>query len=129
MLPATIVVEGFGSLARRDANPREKHSARLSWRKGNWGAALSGVKVGDVYQESLTLVDGSRWVLSSMKTYNASVDYRFDTFMDSRARVRFGIVNLSDARAPLADDSFGYNGDIHRDLPRSCYVDLSRWDF
>jgi outer membrane receptor protein involved in Fe transport len=124
LLPPSIVVEGFGTLVRKDGNPREKHSMRLSWRKGDWGAALSGVKIGDVYQESLTLSDGSRWILPSMTTFNTSVDYRFDTFADSRARVRFGVVNLTNKRAPLADDSFGYNGDVHRDLPRSYYIDV-----
>ena len=127
-LPPSVVVEGFGNLARKDGNPREKHSLSLRWRKGDWGASLTGVKVGDVYQESLTLDDGTRWVLPSMTTVNTSVDYRFDTYADARARVRFGVINLTDKRAPLADDSFGYNGDMHRDLPRSYYVDL-RLDF
>jgi outer membrane receptor protein involved in Fe transport len=82
------------------------------------------VKIGDVYQEALTLPDGSRWILTDMTTFNTSVDYRFDTYGDTKARLRFGIVNLTNKRAPLADDSFGYNGDVHRDLPRSYYVDL-----
>jgi outer membrane receptor protein involved in Fe transport len=124
VLPPSVVVEGFGSLVRKDGNPREKHSMRLTWRKGDWGAALSGVKIGDVYQETLTLADGTRWILDDMTTFNTSVDYRFDTYGDARARLRFGIVNLTNKRAPLADDSFGYNGDVHRDLPRSYYVDL-----
>jgi outer membrane receptor protein involved in Fe transport len=124
VLPPTVVVEGFGSLVRKDANPREKHTVRMSWRRGDWGAAISGVKIGDVYQESLTLADGTRWILPTMTTFNASLDYRFDTFADSQARLRFGIVNLTDERAPLADDSFGYSGDMHRDMPRSYYVDL-----
>ena len=72
----------------------------------------------------MTLDDGQTWRLDSMTTYNGSVDYRFDAFGDTRARLRFGIVNVTDERAPLADDSFGYNGDMHRDLPRSFYVDL-----
>jgi outer membrane receptor protein involved in Fe transport len=124
VLPQTVVIEGFGSLVRKDSNPREKHTMRLNWRRGDWGAAISGVKIGDVYQESLTLADGTRWILSSMTTFNASLDYRFDTFADSRARLRFGVVNFTNERAPLADDSFGYNGDMHRDMPRSYYVDL-----
>jgi outer membrane receptor protein involved in Fe transport len=128
VLPPSVVVEGFGNLARKDGNPRAKHSLKMRWRKGDWGASLTGVKIGDVYQETLTLADGKRWILPSMTTFNTSVDYRFDTYADARARLRFGIVNLTDERAPLADDSFGYNGDIHRDLPRSYYLDL-RLDF
>ncbi|MGB5511498.1 MAG: TonB-dependent receptor, partial [Woeseiaceae bacterium] len=123
-LPDSVIVEGFGSLIERDANPRSKQTMRVNWRKGDWGAAVTGTYIGPVIQESLTLDDGQTWRLDSMTTYNGSVDYRFDAFGDTRARVRFGIVNLTDERAPLADDSFGYNGDMHRDLPRSFYIDL-----
>jgi iron complex outermembrane receptor protein len=123
ILPASVDVVGFGSLVRVNGNPRDKQTARLNWRKGNWGAAVTGTKIGDVYQSSLTLNDGSRWVLSDMKIYNASMDYRFDMF-DTDARVRLGVVNFTDSRAPLADDSFGYSGDVHKDLPRSYYVDF-----
>ena len=124
VLPASVVVEGFGNLIRRDTIPRSKQTARLNWRKGDWGAALTWNYISDVFQESLTLNDGSRWILPSMQTFNSYVDYRFDTFADSRARVRFGARNIFDERAPLADDSFGYSGDIHRDMPRSYYVDI-----
>jgi outer membrane receptor protein involved in Fe transport len=123
-LPNSVVVEGFGSLIERDTNPRSKQTLRVNWRKGDWGAAVTGKYIDSVIQESLTLDDGQTWRLNSMTTYNASVDYSFDTFGDTRARLRFGIVNFTDERAPLADDSFGYNGDMHRDLPRSYYLDL-----
>ena len=124
VLPASVVIEGFGNLIRRDTIPRNKQTARVNWRKGDWGAAITGNYISDVFQESLTLNDGTRFILPSMQTYNAYVDYRFDTFGDSRARLRFGALNIMNERAPLADDSFGYSGDMHRDMPRSYYVDL-----
>ena len=74
----------------------------------------------------LTFDDGNGplYVVPSMTTYNASLDYRFDTFGDTRARVRFGIVNLTNERAPLADQRFGFWSDVHDDMPRSYYVDI-----
>jgi outer membrane receptor protein involved in Fe transport len=128
LLPLSVPVQGFANLIRQDANPREKQTARLSWRNGSWGAAVTGTYISDVINPDLTLNDGTKWILDSMQTYNASVDYRFDTFGDTRARLRFGIVNMFDERAPLDDQGFGYNPDMHRDLPRSYYLDL-RLDF
>jgi outer membrane receptor protein involved in Fe transport len=127
-LPESVNIEGFGDLIQLDTNPRSKQTLRVNWRNGDWGAAVTGSYVGSVIQTSETLDDGRQWWLDSMTTYNASVDYRFDTFGDTRARLRFGVVNVTDERAPLADDNFGYNGDMHRDLPRSYYLDL-RLDF
>ncbi len=124
ILPASVVVEGFGSLIRQYANPDNKQSIRLSWRRDNWGAAITGMRVSDVIQPSLTLNSGEEWVLDSMKTFNASVDYRFNAFGDTDAMVRLGVINAFNERAPLADDSFGYNGDMHRDLPRSYYLSV-----
>ena len=73
-------------------------------------------------------IDGSQWVIKPMSTYNMSVDYRFDTFADSQARARFGVINFTDARAPLSSNRFGYFSDMHRDYGRAFYFDL-RLDF
>lgn len=128
VLPLSVPVEGFADLIRQDANPAEKHTVRLSWRRNDWGAALTGNRIGSVIQTSLTLDDGSKWVMGPMTTYNASVDYRFNAFADTRARLRLGAVNLTNERAPLADRNFGYWADVYRDMPRSYYLDV-RLDF
>jgi outer membrane receptor protein involved in Fe transport len=57
-----------------------------------------------------------------MTTYNASVDYGFDAF-GSRTRIRLGVNNLTDERAPLCDCRFGYWSDAHRDTGRYVYLD------
>ena len=128
VLPADVPVVGFASLIRQDGNPRWKHTARLSWRSDSWGASISGTKITDVIESRPGTVDGQPWVLDSMATYNASVDYRFSAFGDTDARIRVGAVNFTGARAPLAAERFGYESDVHRDLPRSWYIDL-RLDF
>ena len=129
VLPPDVQVIGFANLIRQNGNPRWKHTARLRWNLGDWGASLSGTKVSDAIETRPGLGDdGSPWILKPMSTYNLSVDYRFDTFGDVRSRLRLGIVNLTDARAPLSSQRFGYFSDMHRDLPRSWYLDL-RLDF
>ena len=59
-----------------------------------------------------------------MTTWNLSLDYSFDVMDDIGSRVRLGVNNFTDERAPLADDSFGYFADMHRDLGMNYYIDL-----
>ena len=59
-----------------------------------------------------------------MTTYNASVDYRFSVMDAEDLRVRFGVNNLTDERAPLADVRFSYFSDMHRDFGINYYLDL-----
>jgi hypothetical protein len=122
-IPANIPIDGFADLVGRDGNQEERHRASLRWRKGDFGASLSGYQVGSFYQSSLTLSDGQRYIIPSMTTYDATFDYRFD-LGDTRARARLGVKNLTDERAPLADRYFGYFADAHSDYGRYMYVDL-----
>ena len=123
VIPAGYPVRGFDDLLRRDGNQEQKMNARLNWQYNAWGAALSWFYLSDFYQSSLTLNDGTLWVIPSHSTWNAYADYRFDLF-DSRTRVRFGVRNLTNERAPLADRYFGYFSDAHSDLGRSYYLDV-----
>jgi len=128
-LPASVPVVGFSDLIRQDGNPEAKHTFRASWRNGNWGAGLSAVRLGDFIQTSLTLEDDLTglpiyYVVPQMTTYSMTADYRFDSFFDTDARIRLGVRNLTDERAPLADRYFGYFADMHSDLGRSYYLDL-----
>jgi outer membrane receptor protein involved in Fe transport len=58
-----------------------------------------------------------------MTTYNFNVDYRFDMWK-SDTRLRLGINNFTNERAPLADRYFAYVGDAHSDLGRYFYINL-----
>ena len=126
-LPASIDISGFSNLVRQNGNPKEKQTLRVNWRMNDWGASVSGTQVSDFVQTSLTLDDGTRYIVPSMTRYNASVDYRFDTFGDSDMRLRFGVVNALNERAPLTDSRFGYFSDMHTDLPRAYYLDLKMY--
>lgn len=123
LIPQSFPVDGFADLIGRDGNQDTRYTFKLNWREGDWGASVSGNYIGDFYQSSLTLDDGTRYVIPSMTTYDATLTYRFD-LMETRTRVRFGVRNLTDERAPLADRFFGYFADAHRDYGRSYYLDV-----
>ena len=123
ILPSHFPVDGFADLIKRDGNQDRKMNARIRWRRDNWAASASVFYLGRFYQSSLTLSDGSRWIIPSMTTYNASADYYFDMW-ESESRVRFGVRNLTNERAPLADRYFGYFADAHNDMGRSYYLDF-----
>jgi outer membrane receptor protein involved in Fe transport len=123
LIPASFPVDGFADLIGRDGNQEVRQTVRMSWRKDQYGASLSGNYIGDFYQSSLTLDDGTRYEIPSMTTYNATLDYRFDV-NEVDTRVRLGIRNLTNERAPLADRFFGYFADAHRDFGRCYYLDV-----
>jgi outer membrane receptor protein involved in Fe transport len=125
-LPAWINLRGYGDLLQREGNMDEKYNASVRWRKGDWGAYLSMLKLGSFYDAdtAITLDSGEilNWWLPSMTTYNASLDYNFDAF-GADTRLRFGVNNLTDERAPICDCRFGYWSDAHRDTGRYWYLD------
>jgi outer membrane receptor protein involved in Fe transport len=123
ILPLDIPVDGFADLVGRDGNQEEKHRAKLSWRMNDFGASLSAYKIGEFYQSSLTLADGTRYVIPSMTTYDATFDYRTKV-MGTKTRFRLGVKNFTDERAPLADRYFGYFSDAHTDYGRYMYLDV-----
>ena len=123
VIPSNYPIEGLGDLLRRDGNQKKKMNARVRWMKNNWGASLAWFYLSNFYQSSLTLDDGTRYVIPSHTYWNTSIDYNFDIGA-SNTRVRLGINNLTNERAPLADRYFGYFADAHRDYGRSYYLDI-----
>jgi outer membrane receptor protein involved in Fe transport len=123
IIPSNYPVTGFADILRQDGNQEQKMNARLNWRKNDWGASLSWLYLSDFIQTSLERNDGTQWVIPSHSTWNATVDYRFNLW-GSVTRARFGIRNLTDERAPLADRYFGYFSDAHSDLGRAYYLDI-----
>ena len=123
-LPASIPVSGFADLVQNDGNQKQKHNFSFSWYKRPLGASISGVHIGKVYQDSLTLNDGSLYWLDPVTTLNATFDYYFSAFGGDNQRVRLGVRNFMDERAPLADRFFGYFADVHQDFGRSYYLDV-----
>ncbi|MCZ6856293.1 MAG: TonB-dependent receptor [Gammaproteobacteria bacterium] len=126
-LPNSVPVTGFASLIRQDGYPRSKQTIRVIWNNGPWGASISGIRLDDVIMTDETLDDGTLYILPSMTTYNGTVSYRFNWRDDSEVRIRLGVRNLTDERAPLADKSYGYFRDMHNDYGINYYLDLKAW--
>ncbi|MYK46357.1 MAG: TonB-dependent receptor plug domain-containing protein [Gammaproteobacteria bacterium] len=124
VLPSNFPIAGFQNLVRQNGNPKWKTSTRLRWGYRRWSASLSSLYVGDFVQRSLTLDDGTEWVVPSMRTFNAYLAYRFDLGGDSSGRIRLGGLNITDERAPLADRYFGYFADMHQDLGARYYIEF-----
>lgn len=124
LLPANIPVAGFANLIRLDGNQKDRQNLTVSWRRNDYRASATMYRVGDFYQDSLTLIDGTRYEVPSMTTVNLKGAYtwRFDD--DRDVRFTLGVNNVADERAPLADRYFGYFSDSHRDLGRYYYLDV-----
>lgn len=119
-LPDSVPVTGFESLLGVNGNPESKQSLRLRWDRGDWGASLTGLRYAEFVQ---VLSNNVEFPIPEMTTYNMNVSYGFE-IGDVDALARFGVNNIENMRAPLADDSFGYFADQHRDLGRYYYLDL-----
>jgi len=119
---STIVYpfDGLGNLLGIDGNQESRHSMSASWSKNGWAASVSGFRISDFNQ---ILSSGSAFYIPSMTTYNAKIDYAFD-IGNTDVRFRLGVNNFTDERAPIADESYGFAKDAHRDWGRSYYVDL-----
>ena len=126
-LPANVPVTGFADLIRQDGFPESKHTIRLNWNKGAWGASISGIRLDDVIMTDETLSDGTLYILPPVTTYNGTIDYRFNWRDDSEVRIRLGVRDLTDERAPLADKNFGYFRDMHNDYGINYFLDLKAY--
>ena len=122
-IPETIPLKGFGDLLGLDGVYDNKHTLRMSWKKGPFGVNVAALKKGSFVQTSLGEIDGVGYKVPSMMTTNLTMSYKFD-LMGNDARVRFSVRNLEDERAPTADRYYGYYPDAHQDLGRNYYVDL-----
>ena len=116
----TYPIQGLGDLLGLDGYQRSRHSASAIWRKNDWRVGLTGYRISS-FKEVLS--NEELWEVPSMTTFNATVDYSFDV-NDIDTRIRLGVNNVADERAPIADESFGFFSDAHRDWGRFYYVDV-----
>ena len=123
IIPFDVSLSGFGDLALQDGNYAKKTSMKLNYRYGDWGAQISSLKKGQFYQSSETRSDGTRYMIPSMRTVNASVYYNFE-IRDYDARIKLAVKNIDDERAPLADRFYGFFADAHQDYGRNYYLDF-----
>ena len=122
-LPATVPVVGFADLIEMDGNQDDKHSMRFAWSKDKFAASLSGYRLGEFYSSELTLADGTRWIVPSHTTADATFDYTTD-IGGADTRFRVGVKNIAGKRAPFTDGRFGFTPDAHSDYGRHFYFDV-----
>ena len=116
-------IAGFGDLIGRDGYQDQRHNVKFRWSKNEYAVAAVMNRIGDFYQSSLTLNDGTRYRIPAFTTLDMNFDYRFEV-RDTDVRARLGIKNIDDSRAPLADRYYGFFADAHTDLGRYWYLDF-----
>lgn len=119
-LVAEYPIRGIGRLRNINGNQSERMTASLRFQRDNWSTAVSGTRIGSYIQQ---LSNGDDFPVASMTTLNFTADYGFD-FAGVDSRIRLGVNNFLDERAPIYDRSFGFDDDSHGDWGIFYYADL-----
>ena len=124
VIPQELAITGFSSLLKKDGSSKIQASLKFIWNKGPWGFGIFAKHIGEFYETRNRLSDGRLWKVKAYNVTNGHIDYNLKiNNLDSR--IRLGINNIADERAPLASDIFGYYFDKHDNLGRYYYIDLS----
>ena len=124
-LPAYIALTGFGDqIQNGDGFFTEKETLKFDWSYGNYGATISTLNIGSFIDAGMKLADGTKYTVPSMSTTDASVYYKFK-WRDAKGRIKFAVKNIENERAPIADGYNGFFSDVHSDLGKNYYVDLT----
>lgn len=116
----TYPLAGLGNLINFDGNQDQRSTAAFNWRGQKWGIGLTSNTIGSFFD---VLSNGDTFPIPAMTRYNANVTYNFDV-SSVRSRLRFGVNNFTDERAPIYDGSFGFAQDAHTDYGIYYYADL-----
>ena len=123
-MPAYTNLEGFGDLLNVETTGTDrKDTLKINYRRGDWGASLTTLRLGTLNDTGVRDDDGNPWKIPSMTTSNLSV-YKNFNLSGNDARLRFMVRNIADERAPLADRFYGFFADAHQDYGRNYYLDF-----
>ena len=124
VLPAYTALDGYGDLRKNEnVGTDRKHSLKVNYRRGDWGASMTTLRLGSLFDNGVKNNAGVPWNIGTMTTTNMSIYKKFQ-LGGNDARLRLMVRNVADVRAPLADGWFGFYSDIHRDEGRHYYLDL-----
>ena len=121
-LPLTAIT-GFGDLLAVDGAPKRKSYTSLRFRSGDWAIGVNQNARSSVYESRTVARAGEMWQVKPFKTRNVYADYYTD-FNDADLRIRLGVNNWDDKRAPLASSRQGYFEDLDNNLRRNFYLDF-----
>ena len=122
----TIIISGAESLVEQNGRPKWRGSASLTWRYKGWGAGWYGSYVGPVNDTSAALADGTLFRVKDYMSHSVYVQYEAEKGPLKDTRFRIGVRNLFNELAPLADQSFGYIGDLYSNRGRQFYASISK---
>ena len=121
-LPMTAIA-GFGDLLAVDGAPKRKSYTSIRFRRGDWALGVNQNARSSVFESRTVARAGAMWEVVPFKTRNVYADYYTD-YNDADLRIRFGVNNYGDERAPLASSRQGYFEDLDNNLRRNFYVDF-----
>ena len=116
-------IDGFGDILAVNGAPKRKAYTSLRFRSGNWALGINQNARSTVYEDRTIGSAGSMWAVTPFKTMNVYSDY-YTKFNDGDLRIRMGVNNWHDRRAPLASSRMGYFEDLDNNLQRNFYLDL-----
>lgn len=122
----TINVTGAADLIEENGRPKWRGSASLSWRYKGWGAGWFASYVGPVSDTSASLADGTRFRVDDFLSHSVYVQYEAEEGLLEDTRFRIGVRNLFNELAPLADQTYGYIGDLYSNRGRQFYASISK---
>ena len=121
-LPVTAI-DGFGDILAVNGSPKRKSYTSIRFRRGDWALGVNQNARSTVYEDRTISSAGSMWAVTPFKTMNVYSDY-YTNFNDGDLRIRVGVNNWHDRRAPLASSRMGYFEDLDNNLRRNFYLDL-----
>ena len=127
LIPPDFAIQGFSDLLKKDGTPELQANLKLLWQLDNWGAGLFVKHIGEFAQTRVRAKDGEYWTIKEYNKVSGYLDYSIGNG-SKQTRLRFGINNIFDERAPLSSDIFGYYFDLHDNLGRYYYFDI-KYDF
>ena len=116
-------IDGFGDILAVNGAPKRKAYTSLRFRSGKWALGINQNARSTVYEDRTIGSAGSMWAVKPFKTMNVYSDY-YTKFNDGDLRIRMGVNNWHDRRAPLASSRMGYFEDLDNNLQRNFYLDL-----
>ena len=122
LLPMTAIA-GFGDILAVDGAPKRKSYTSIRFRRGDWALGVNQNARSSVFESRTVARAGAMWEVVPFKTRNVYADYYTD-YNDADLRIRFGVNNYGDDRAPLAASRMGYFEDLDNNLRRNFYVDF-----
>lgn len=121
---AAVPIQGGGDVIGRDGQPRWRITGQLNWTLGRVTIGTFGQFVDRVFQDAVRDANANRFVVGSLTTFNAFVQYNFDSGALKGTRFTVGARNIFDKDPPLA--SSGYLANLYVPQARYWYTNISK---